>query len=304
MARPIDAPETSSWRDVALVAAVAIAAIVGLVVITAMVASGGAPPETQPTGPAVAGSPSDAASASPAEPSGSVPGSTSGKPSASSAPVSESPGASTDTFPTPAATPTPTPVAGAAPMSPDGFDLERQIIPIGFPLLRQTRYEYRNNFLDVREGPPDAYNHARIRSDGTSVRLHDGIDIYADEGEPLVAVFSGTVLDPTDLWEPWEPDRYGRVVVIRSDEPQTMGYIALYAHADRVWVETGAHVSRGQVLGAVGRTGNAEIQSIRTHVHFELRAPFPLDWTSLGEERQIDAFNAYPSLRAADPKRS
>jgi murein DD-endopeptidase MepM/ murein hydrolase activator NlpD len=172
-----------------------------------------------------------------------------------------------------------------------------------FPLLRETRYRYRNNFLDTRDGPPDTYNHARVRPDGAVVRLHDGIDIYADEGEPFAAVFAGTVVDPSAMWQPWERERYGRVVVIVSDEPQTMGYIALYAHASRVWVEPGQQVVRGQVLGAVGRTGNAEMQSIHPHLHFELRAPFPLDWASLGEARQVDAFNPYPSLRTADPRR-
>jgi murein DD-endopeptidase MepM/ murein hydrolase activator NlpD len=174
---------------------------------------------------------------------------------------------------------------------------------MSFPLLRETRYQYRDNFLDSRDGSPDAYNHARVRSDGAVVRLHDGIDIYADKGEPFAAVFSGTVVAPSKLWRPWDPARYGRVVVIVSDEPRTLGYIALYAHAERVWVAEGAHVTRGQVLGAVGRTGNAERQSIRPHLHFELRAPFPLHWTSFGEDRQVDAFNPYPSLRNADPRR-
>jgi murein DD-endopeptidase MepM/ murein hydrolase activator NlpD len=195
-------------------------------------------------------------------------------------------------------------VAGSAPTSAEGFDLEDQAIPIGFPLLRETRYQYRDNFLDARDGPPDSYNHARTRPDGEVIRLHDGTDIYADEGEPLAAVFAGTVVDPRTLWQPWEPDRYGHVVVIRSDEPQTVGYIALYAHADRVWVEPGARVTRGQVVGTIGRTGNAELQSIRPHLHFELRAPFALEWASFGEERQVDAFNPYPSLYDADPKRN
>ena len=58
---------------------------------------------------------------------------------------------------------------------------------------------------------------------GRLIRLHDGIDIYADEGEPLAAVFAGTVIDPDTLWQPWEPDRYGKVIVIRSDEPADRG---------------------------------------------------------------------------------
>lgn len=300
MARRADAPERSSWRDVAVLATMAVAVIVGLVVITGMVASGGGP-DVQSTASAVAAGETDTRTP---QPSSTTRASTRGAPTSSAGAVDESPAATADGMPTPAATPTPTPVAGAAPTSPETFDLDSQVIPIGFPLLRQTRYEYRDNFLDVRDGLPESYNHARVRPDGTAVRLHDGIDIYADAGEPLVAVFSGTVIDPSSLWRPWEPERYGRVVAIRSDEPETFGYIALYAHADRVWVTEGAHVTRGQVLGSVGRTGNAEDESIHPHLHFELRAPFPLDWTSLGEDRQVDAFNPYPSLRAVDPKRN
>ena len=303
MARRLDAPvDRSNWRDVAVVTTVAIAVILALVVVTGMVASGGTPvaPSQTPDG-AIAGVPTDGARReSPATSTGQQ--SASGEPESPPA-TDESPVGNPGDQPTPAATPTLTPIAGSAPMSAAEFDMQAQVIPMGFPLLRETRYQYRDNFLDPRDGQPDSYNHARVRTDGTVIRLHDGIDIYADEGEPLTAVFSGTVIDPSELWQPWDRDRYGRVVVIRSDEPQTLGYIALYAHAERVWVEPGMRVTRGQVLGAVGRTGNAEVQSILPHLHFELRAPFPLDWAEMGEDRQLDAFNPYPSLRAADPKR-
>jgi murein DD-endopeptidase MepM/ murein hydrolase activator NlpD len=188
-----------------------------------------------------------------------------------------------------------------APQSASGFDLEGQVIEIGFPLMPASRYHYRDNFLEVRDGPPDDYNHAHFNKDGVLVRLHDGTDIYAHEGEPLVAPFSGVVIDPATRWQPWEPSRYGGTVVIVSDEPTSLGYVSLFAHMDRVWVEPGTRVTRGQVVGTVGRTGNLEGQEIRTHVHFELRAPFLLDWTPLGEDRLLDAFDPYPSLQRADP---
>ena len=143
---------------------------------------------------------------------------------------------------------------------------------------------------------------ARMGKDGSAHRLHDGIDIYAAEGEPLIAPFSGHVIDPSTRWQPWERDRYGETVVIESDEPMSEGYLAMFVHMARVWVEPGTHVTRGQVVGTVGRTGNADDESVRTHLHFELRAPFLLDWAPLGEDRTIDAFNPYPSLVAADPK--
>jgi murein DD-endopeptidase MepM/ murein hydrolase activator NlpD len=203
--------------------------------------------------------------------------------------------------PTPSAVPTP---RNAAPNRPADFDLEGQVIEIGFPLRPETRYEYRNNFLDPREGAPDDYNHARVNGDGSILRLHDGIDIYAGEGEPLLAPFSGRVIDPATRWRPWEPKRYGGTIVIVSDEATSSGYIALLVHADSVWVEVGDHVTRGQIVGTLGRTGNAETQSVRAHLHFELRAPFLLDWSAIGLDGSVDAFNPYPSLVKADPDRT
>lgn len=168
-----------------------------------------------------------------------------------------------------------------------------------FPLRPETNYHYRDNFRAVRTGPPDAHDHARLRSDGTLVRLHDGIDIYARAGAPVVAPFSGVVIDPAERWAPWEQTRYGRTVVVISDEPASLGYAALMVHLERVWVDVGQHVSRGQVLGVLGETGNAD--GIEPQLHFELRAPFLLGWTEVGEERLVDAFNPYPSLIRADP---
>ncbi|MEO6350573.1 MAG: peptidoglycan DD-metalloendopeptidase family protein, partial [Candidatus Limnocylindrales bacterium] len=201
-------------------------------------------------------------------------------------------------------TPTPAPADTSAPNRPADLDLVSQAIDIVFPLRPETRYSYRDNWLDVRDGAPEAYNHARVDRDGAALRLHDGIDIYAAEGEPVVAPFAGTVIDPSTRWTPWISNRYGRTVVIVSDERGSRGYVAVLAHANDVWVVAGDHVTRGQVVGTIGRTGNAEFESSRAYVHFELRAPFLVDWTPVGEDRQSDAFNPFSSLLWADPKQT
>jgi murein DD-endopeptidase MepM/ murein hydrolase activator NlpD len=198
--------------------------------------------------------------------------------------------------------PAPTRHPDAAPVSPDEFDLDGQVILIGFPLKEATRYRYRDNWLDPREGIAEDYNHAHARRGGRLLRAHDGIDIYARRGEPVVSPFDGLVIDPQIRWQPWDPERYGLAAVILSEEPTSDGYLALLTHLDRLWVEPGQRVRRGEVLGTIGATGNAE--GGPPHLHFELRAPFALNWLQLGEERQVDAFNPYPSLVAADPKRS
>lgn len=303
MARPI-APTRKSRRPLAaLLAIVAVIASVGAVGVSGILAGG---PSGKPGASLVA------ANSTP----GSVPDATFAPAEPSDAP-SRRPARTPDTSPTleptgggpkPAKTPVPAasraPTDGGAPTSPAEFDLEGQGIDIAFPLRADTRYHYRDNFLETREGAPDDYNHARVNDEGLTHRLHDGIDVYASEGEPLVATFSGTVIDAGSRWQPWEPDRYGNTIVIVSDEPGTVGYMSIYVHCDRVWVEPGTHVARGQIVGTLGRTGNAETQSIRAHLHFELRAPFLLDWSPMGEGRALDAFNPYPSLVVADPKRS
>jgi murein DD-endopeptidase MepM/ murein hydrolase activator NlpD len=77
----------------------------------------------------------------------------------------------------------------------------------------------------------------------------------------------------------------------------------MMVHLAQVWVDVGQRVSRGQVIGVLGRTGNARTEEIRAHLHFELRAPFVLDWAPLGHDRRVDAFNPFPSLVEADPHR-
>jgi murein DD-endopeptidase MepM/ murein hydrolase activator NlpD len=204
----------------------------------------------------------------------------------------------------PAATPRPTgTVVGVrrptAPPAPSGFDLSGQVIDIAFPLRPDVGYRYRDNWLERRDGTADPYNHARETEDGRVLRLHDGIDIYGPEGAPVVAPFAGRVIDPASRWTPWEPDRYGLTVVIESTEPGSRGYTAMLVHLDHVWVDVGQRVLRGQVLGVLGRTGNAE--DVRPQLHFELRAPFKIDWSPIGYDRRVDAFNPYPSLVEADP---
>jgi murein DD-endopeptidase MepM/ murein hydrolase activator NlpD len=295
---------------------VAIAAVIGVLLvclIAAMVILGAQKPSPTPAPsgslPAVGSGGSSAkptftatpTAGHPASPAASASGSPSTSPLASGTPSpAGSPGSSPSATPAPtSSSASPTPSVSSAPQSAADFDLENQVIPIAFPLRADTVYHYRDNWLGRRTGPPDPYNHAGTNSDGELVRLHDGIDIYAPENEPVVAPFDGTIIDPETKWTPWEPDRYGLTVVVESDEPQTTGYTAVLVHLDRVWVDIGQHVTRGQVIGVLGRTGNAE--DVRPQLHFELRAPFLIDWTPIGEPRKVDAFNPYPSLTAADP---
>ena len=86
---------------------------------------------------------------------------------------------------------------------------------------------------------------------------HQGIDITADLGTPVMASASGTVV--LSRYEP----RYGRVVKLEH----LNGFTTIYAHNDENLVEVGDRVAVGQPIAAVGRTGRATA----SHVHFEIR---------------------------------
>jgi len=86
---------------------------------------------------------------------------------------------------------------------------------------------------------------------------HQGIDIMADLGTPVMAAASGTVV--LSRHEP----RYGRVVKIEHSN----GFTTIYAHNDENLVEVGDRVVAGQPIASVGRTGRASAH----HVHFEIR---------------------------------
>lgn len=58
---------------------------------------------------------------------------------------------------------------------------------------------------------------------------------------------------------------YGNCVKIQHAN----GYCTLYAHLETVNVSMGQHVTKGQVIGLMGNTGN----SYGAHTHFEVRTP-------------------------------
>jgi murein DD-endopeptidase MepM/ murein hydrolase activator NlpD len=86
---------------------------------------------------------------------------------------------------------------------------------------------------------------------------HRGLDIRADPGTPILAAASGVVI--ASGFEP----RYGQRVTIVHEG----GFMTVYAHNERNFVDVGQGVRAGQVIATVGRTGRATGE----HVHFEIR---------------------------------
>ncbi len=92
--------------------------------------------------------------------------------------------------------------------------------------------------------------------DGGS-RKHQGIDIFAKKGTPVVAVADGVIVQTGN-------ERLGgkTVWLQTTDHPWNV----YYAHLDKQKVHAGQVVKKGDVLGTVGNTGNARFTP--SHLHF------------------------------------
>jgi len=90
-------------------------------------------------------------------------------------------------------------------------------------------------------------------------RRHQGVDILAARGTPVLAPLAGTVLASK------KQSRGGNIVVLRAAGSRTQ---FLFAHLDHRNVATGDRVAAGAVLGTVGNTGNA--RGMSPHLHFEV----------------------------------
>lgn len=88
---------------------------------------------------------------------------------------------------------------------------------------------------------------------------HLGLDIQANEGDPVYAASSGIVTMAQGGWN------YGYGNVIQIDHGN--GYVTVYAHLSVINVGLCTPVGQGAVIGAAGNTGN----SFGAHLHFEVR---------------------------------
>jgi murein DD-endopeptidase MepM/ murein hydrolase activator NlpD len=118
-------------------------------------------------------------------------------------------------------------------------------------------------------------------------RVHEAMDIMATRGTPVVAVDDGHV---AKLFT----SRGGGLTVYHFDPSQRLAYY--YAHLDRYaeGLKEGSPVRRGQVIGYVGFTGNANEHA--PHLHFAV--------FRLGADRRWwegEPVNPYPAFRHARP---
>lgn len=89
-------------------------------------------------------------------------------------------------------------------------------------------------------------------------RHHDGIDIPAPSGTPIIASDTGVVIYSDNGIR-----GYGNMVVIAHGDD----IFTVYAHNRKNKVDKGDRVEKGQVIALVGNTG----RSTGPHVHYEIR---------------------------------
>jgi murein DD-endopeptidase MepM/ murein hydrolase activator NlpD len=97
---------------------------------------------------------------------------------------------------------------------------------------------------------------------------HEGIDISAPHGTPILAAAKGVV-----TFSGWMAGLGNTVEVDHG-----FGYVTRYGHASKLLVRRGQEVARGDVIAQVGSTGI----STSTHLHYEVhvvgRAVNPMDY--------------------------
>jgi peptidoglycan LD-endopeptidase LytH len=93
-------------------------------------------------------------------------------------------------------------------------------------------------------------------------RGHEGIDIFAPRGTPVIAAAAGLVTAARHT-------PVGGNVVWITDAGSELSYY--YAHLDDILAREGSYVVAGDTIGTVGNTGNA--RGVRPHLHFGVYRP-------------------------------
>ena len=109
---------------------------------------------------------------------------------------------------------------------------------------------------------------------GRSGHVHQGQDVTAAEGTPVVTPVAGVV-----HWRAYQASGAGHYVVVRGDDGRD--YAFMHFQDGSVLVQKGQRVVAGQRLASVGNTG----ASFGAHLHFEI---WPDGWYANADSHPID----------------
>jgi murein DD-endopeptidase MepM/ murein hydrolase activator NlpD len=140
-----------------------------------------------------------------------------------------------------------------------GRDSAGRILRPGAHLSRVAQVQVRAHVFPLRGvfsyGGDDAKFGAKRNG-----HTHQGQDLMADEGTPIVAPRSGVV-----TYVEYQAGGAGWYVILDGDA-EDLDYAFMHLQEGSIAVHKGEHVDQGQRLGSVGHTGDAQ----GNHLHFEI----------------------------------
>ena len=104
------------------------------------------------------------------------------------------------------------------------------------------------------------------------INFQSGIEIKADRGEPIRAVYDGRI-----LYARWFKG-YGNMIIIDHGN----NYYTIYAHAQEIFASQGDTVEMGEVLATVGDSGSMIGPSLHFEVRHHGKPVDPLKWINKG----------------------
>ena len=121
----------------------------------------------------------------------------------------------------------------------------------------------------------DAKGDGRFQAPRSGNRKHRGVDLVAELQDPVHAIRSGWVREA----------RFHRGLGWFVELEHRGGLRSLYAHLSEIRVTSGMRVRQGDVIGTVGKTGNARHAWIVPHLHLEVhKNGTPINPQTLGLE--------------------
>jgi Peptidase family M23 len=138
-----------------------------------------------------------------------------------------------------------------------------RIVPVGGRARHAGSFVMHSHYYPVRgphwtRGPTGEFG--APRSGG---RRHEGFDVAAACGTPLVAARAGRVKRNT-----YDPVLYGHLLIVHGRKSHRDYWYAHLAHRSRL--RRGSTVRTGQRIGRVGASGNA--RTVGCHLHFEIHS--------------------------------
>jgi murein DD-endopeptidase MepM/ murein hydrolase activator NlpD len=116
----------------------------------------------------------------------------------------------------------------------------------------------------IRQADSEAKTGGRFNSDRASGKQHGALDLNSSVGTAVYAALGGKVAVAAMGW-----DKMGNTVIIDHGE----GAYTVYGHLDKITVKEGTKGTKGQQIGTVGYSGNAEAlkkAGLPPRLHFAL----------------------------------